>query len=219
MLLFCVAIALVAVNADAAKLVIKDREWGQTTPMLAVSPDGAGLLFINDPGLDGREIANGLLRIAEARNPGLLASFGEHLFQKWWSEGLVGVRADATLAIGTQSQFDYLNALLRAEVVKELGPYLNYLRGVLSEEQIREAAWAPPTGEPADYGEKLSPIAADWYRPRAGTSSCESAVCEPCTDPDGSVLCPGQCITDCDPPCATCETIIVPAPKLGLKVR
>jgi hypothetical protein len=206
------AAVLVGGVARAGGLAFSDRDWSNTEPVLALDPDGTGLLLLHDPATGKSVESTALIRIAEARNPGMLASFGQHVIDQWVAEGLVTQRRNRTYDWGTQQNFEYLNALLRAEVVGQLGAYLEQVKATVSAETVQAVAWSsyPPDSGGVSGMSNLAPIMKDWYGGGAETNSCETTECEPCGDPDGSVYCPGACASGCGGTCANCEHIVVP---------
>ena len=178
--------------------------------MLALRPDGSGLLLLTDPSTGRNVEATALLRIAEAGNPGLMAAFGKQLFQLWLAEGRINQRPDGSFDWGTQDNFDDLNALLRAAVVTELRPYLNEIRDQVSPRDIDHVAWTRNA-----HGVQLAPIDKAWYSPQAQVQPtvCVRTLCEPCADTTGQTSCPaGQCAYDCGGDCVNCDLITVTPP-------
>ena len=211
-----IALVFLLATSTFAGVGIKDRDWPNNAPMLALRPNGTGLLLLTDPST-GRNIeATALLRIAEQGNPGLLAAFGRQLFQVWLAEGRTTQRPDGSLDWGTQENFDDLNALLRAAVVTELRPYMNQIREQISPRDLERAVL---TGQVHPI-QLESTIEKTWYSPQAVVQPtvCVSVVCGPCGagGDDGSGVCPGatSCVTDCEAPCSNCDlTIVEPAPQ------
>jgi len=204
-----VLVACLVGSSTQAGNQIKDRDWPNNTPLLALNPDGTGLLILADPRVGRNVEATALLRIAEEQSPGMVSAFGTLLFQRWLAEGRITRRNDGTLDWGTQENFDDLNTLLRAAVVTQLRPRLNAIRTHVSESEIHQMAWAgtstavqlAPTG----------PGSTSVVQPM----TCVTTQCGACEGgDDGSPYCPGEtsCVSGCGSTCTNCEEIIVQPP-------
>lgn len=213
--LFVLACFLVT-SSFAAGVVIKDHDWPNNAPMIALDPDGTGFLLLIDPQSNRNVEATTLLRIADHQNPGLLAQFGNHLFEQWLAEGRITRRPDGTFDWGNQEAFDDLNALLRAAVITEFRPYLNQVKERLHSSDIDRVAWS---GRRAAGLVRLEPLVNTWYRRSASDvvqpTVCVSTECDTCTDQNPQPYCPaGTCVVDCGGDCSNCEIIgVTPAPQ------
>lgn len=225
-----VCVAVIALLACATstmagdQLVVRDLAWGEGEPLVALDPHGSGLLFIHNPRFGVRLEAGASLVAAEMKNPGLLSAFANHTLEGWVAQGVVRRDADGTFIYGSQDQFNYLNALLRSELTKELGAYLDSIHAALDEKTMLQLAWGPASVRTIDLS-RVAPISKDWYeRPDATVQPADATFneftdCIPCGGQGGGGICGVNCVDGCSPPSWDCVHIIIKPRLTDLRPR
>ena len=170
-------------------------------PELHLASDGSSLVFLHRAEATGEpDVAAAALLLAEARNPGLLRAFARHVFATWLADGLVGLDPEGRVVFAPEDK-PALEARLRLAVALDLAPYLREVTAAAEPALLDALAIGPMDPDPAAVA-ALPAFAAPWYRGTSEELGClpcgvQDVDCRPCSNPDGNVFCPGQCIFGC----------------------